>query len=1655
MMERRTFLSKRTRSSARSFEALEERKLLDSHLPELVADNIVARQNSEPQIVSVLANDVFPVGYEGAQSITSVSFGTEGGKVTISEDSKSLRYTPPADFSGTESFVYFVDDQAHAEVIVEVEAPLANDKYTIPPDGIERNLNVLRNDPFWEDYSGPKQITLVSQSSAGAHVEIADDGQTINYVPSNEGHGRDQFIYIVDELYSARVEIEVPPTLSSDSYEILQNADAVRLNVLSNDPFWPTYNRAKQITAVSDPHRGTVSISENGKFVLYEPDEDAFGWDSFTYVVDGEFEANATVIVHRPVQDDWTEIDYNSSNQPINVISNDYYYERNRTRRDVVDRVTGVGQSENGGTLSISDDGQSILYTAAEDFSGIDRFTYIADDRYPATVSVNVTRPVRNDGFYRHVFQDTPNAFLPVLENDFLGNGYQGAKQITSVGQTENGGEVSLDRNRLSYTPVEGYTGSDSFTYTVDNELEAQVHLSVLPLAQHDHQSLCVNDLNGPIEIEVLHNDYFNRGYLGEGVITSVTPIDDQTDVSIINGEYLEVELGSAPHQRLEYTVDEKYSASVSLSVTGHTRFDNVVVHQNAAAQTIDVLANDFRRISGRHCLSTNYQRPRRISAVSESANGAQVSVSADGRSVSYIPPADFLGRDTFTYEVDGVMQGSVSVNVIRLVRDDEFRVSPESERSLSVLTNDLFGSTYQDAGKITDVSTSQAGATLQIADDGESIQYAAPLGFSGTDSFEYTVDGRQKATVSVSVRAENESVFPRFESLSDYENFLKEDAKARYQHLFGQIRFRFSDGLFDNGEVAPPADPNRGHSETNVQVEGVDEGDIVEFDADYIYSLSGQELVIMDAWPGEELSVASRTLIDGAPEAEFLKGDRLTVISKITEVITDEDDTDEPTPDNGFFADVRGDIFFPYPSYEINYFTVVTVFDVSDRTNPQVVQKTTMEGNFVESRAIGDFVYLAVNNSAVAPSPEVVTDIDENGNEFERYETEDEYFTRLQAGALIDAALPNYSSAGPDGMMARTGLLNEPEEIYLPLTKDATNLLSIVSVNVMNSEPGLASTAAVYTTGGSIVYASLDNFYVFETDYVNPHQADSIVDDTLITRIHKFDWNSQEGSVQFVAAGSVPGQMINQFSADEHDGHLRIATTTNNAGTGNWSYRDENTLFVLNDNGGSFEYVGALHNLALDETLRSIRFMGDRAFAVTFRNVDPLFGLDLSDPQNPDSVGSVTLPGFSTYMQFISNDRLLAVGKNTPNGVSGPAQVSLFDVSQLNAPRMIDQYTFERFSTTEAGIDHHAFGYFAEHDILALPSTRGYRERVDEDGDGFRETSRWIEEHELYVFRIDETAEGRDDSAIELLSSIEHESAVRRSGYIGDKLYSIANDSAKAVSVADPATVIGVVEDLTQVEVEQPPVIWPIWGIEDADGFAVAAAEDLADRLQIDVNQILNVATEPADSENALEVVLRVGETQYLYTSNGEDEELVDGNYQFVDSSLWTNPNNPLDVNGDGEISPNDAIQIANKLDVDGPTELSSQSVVRQVQDQPESYWDTNGDGLISPSDALLIINFLNENTGIVTNPSPVDPATQDTELVDSLFGQIRGTIGDSNLDGRFDSADLVAIFQAGKFEDEQDKNASWSEGDWDGDRDFTTRDLVLAFQFGRYNVG
>jgi len=1562
-------------------EPLEHRLLLDSGLGRLVDDAFDFRQNSAARRLDVLANDVFDDGYTGKREITAVSYGTEGGRIQLSTDRDAIQYAPPADYSGTETFVYFVDNALSATVTITISSPLAPDTYEIPPDGDSRILDVLANDPFGTGYDGPGEITSVSETSIGGEATIADDGKSIVYTPPTEAYGEDAFVYIVDGIYPAKVTIDVPNPLENDRYrEIVQSSDGNVLEVLANDVFWPGYEGARRITFVSEPtDGGSVSIEEDGRAVVYSPADDDIGWDHFTYVVDNLYEAPVDLQVHRPVRDDWFEVDTNTTDYRLTVLKNDvfsYSEGGSRITRDVVDRVTSVGQPDHGGTAVITADGQGVLYSAPPDFEGPETFEYVADGKHRATVTVKVTSPARDDFIHGQVFEDTVGHILNVLSNDFRGNGYGGPRMITSVGPTSEGAIVGIvdDGRSVSYTPPAGFIGTDSFTYAVDNELEAEVRVQVGSIAEGDYFRECPDPSLAAYALHVLGNDHFGVHYPGSGVITAVGETANGGIAEIAaNGQWISFIPAEGGADSFTYTVDGKYQASVSVSFRSYLTSDSFVVDQNTAGE-LAPLENDFRH-TPRGCSS--YAGPRLITSVGASEHGGTVTVAADGQTVHYAPPPDFAGDDSFTYTVDALMQSTVTVHVIRRVRDDVFRVAPGShENMLAVLVNDLFGANYSGAGRITDAGETAAGASVTVSDDGGSIYYTPPAGFSGGDKFTYTVDSALKAEVEVWVGDSGMDALPRFGSSSQFQQFLMDDALERYEGLFGQ-NANYSYDIGDSVSLAENKPFERNHSETNVQVAEVDEGDIIETDGDYLYILRDAEFVIADAWPADQLSIVSRAGIEGSAVAEYLHGDRLTVISQIWD---DDWRIPYPTHEVGFVATD----WWPWPRSRTTW---VTVFDVTDRESPELVQKTKLDGTYVESRRIDDFVFLVLRNKEIQlPAPKWTCGSEEDapaavpaGQAIPvvdptttcAYESREDYIERMETemGSILDSMLPHYTSYGPDGELVRTGLLNAPEDLFQPLSPDGKSLVSVASLNMSGDEPGLAASAGVLTSGADKIYGSRDNLYVFDDEYT--------AEDGPTTRIMKFDWNSETGDVEFVAKGQVAGRMLNQFSADEHDGYLRIATTVSNSYCGNWSGRSENVLFVLSDDAGVLEFVGGIQNLALDETIRSVRFMGDRAFATTFRQFDPLFALDVSDPANPMSVGHVTMPGFNSYMQFVDETRILAVGRNTPIGTTGPTQVSLFDVSDLSQPRLIDRHTFERFSTSEAEADHHAFGWFREHDVLAMPSERGYWQRVDEDGDGYRETRTWVREDELFLFEINVAATVQQGDGIRLRGQIGHESPVRRSVYIDNVLYSVAEDSVQAVSIADPTVLFAHIQ--LGDEPEASSIDDSAHDVEEIVANAIQTATvNLAESKGMDRKAVLAITAEAAvwgagciggestscgiSALPGFRVVLEVGDDRYLYhTDTGQDVRLMEESFRFEPPEyVWHNQDCPEDVNRDSLVTPLDALIAIGELNDHGPRRLSADLVLRQIDYAAESLIDVNGDECITPLDVLIVANRL-----------------------------------------------------------------------------------------------
>ncbi len=627
---------------------------------------------------------------------------------------------------------------------------------------------------------------------------------------------------------------------------------------------------------------------------------------------------------------------------------------------------------------------------------------------------------------------------------------------------------------------------------------------------------------------------------------------------------------------------------------------------------------------------------------------------------------------------------------------------------------------------------------------------------------------------------------YTRFTSPEQLEQYLVEDALDRYDTWFGQPAYRYgpwrryeidfdlatgtattADMVFLSGESS--------HSETNTQVEGVDEGDVVETDGDFLYVLSGHQIVILAALPAVELHVVSRVEIAGRPFEQYLDGDRLTVLSRSPDYYSPGGI--QPV----FTASVDGEPPEPVPPT-----VTVTVLDVSDRQLPTVVQETELEGHFEDSRAVGNSVYLVLRNDFYLPPPERLPAPDEvqprqdlpeadammiakpyywpeDGGYV--YETEAQYLARIE-GQVLDLALPHFSGRDGDGTLVESGLVSQATDIYQPFSARDDNLVSVVVFDTAGDTPGPVSSTSVPGETVDQVYMAADSLYLLRYQRVPGDNQTSIL---------KFDLDETGQSLELSASGSVPGRVLNQFSIDQYDGFLRIATTR--------GWADSNNLYVLQQGGQSLDIVGRLEDLAPGEKIYSARFMGQQAFVVTFRQVDPLFAIDLSDPTDPQVVAELKVSGFSNYLHPLDGGYLIGVGRDADEetGLFQDPQVSLFDVGDLSDPQLLDRLTIP---TGRAGglpifNDHHVIAYFPEYGVLTVAVPAVQEPQV---GWGFR--SWQPPQTDMWVFSID-----ADAGEIQLLGQIDHDTDVSRSVRINDLLYSVSRDTVTVNQLLDPQT--------------------------------------------------------------------------------------------------------------------------------------------------------------------------------------------------------------------------------------------------------------------------
>jgi hypothetical protein len=301
-------------------------------------------------------------------------------------------------------------------------------------------------------------------------------------------------------------------------------------------------------------------------------------------------------------------------------------------------------------------------------------------------------------------------------------------------------------------------------------------------------------------------------------------------------------------------------------------------------------------------------------------------------------------------------------------------------------------------------------------------------------------------------------------------------------------------------------------------------------------------------------------------------------------------------------------------------------------------------------------------------------------------------------------------------------------------------------------------------------------------------------------TAVHRFEL---QGDPAYACSGEVPGRVLNQFALSEHQGVLRLAATEERWWNGEGP---QNRLFLLRPEGEKLVEVGRLEGLGKPgERLFAVRFAGERGFAVTFLQIDPLYTLDLADPAVPKVAGELEVPGVSTYLHPVGEDRLLAVGRNAAGGVD----LSLFDVGDFAAPALVDRFSFAG-SYSEAEYDHKAFSFFPRQGILAIPLTSWGGNSAPDAPQGMEVFAG------LHLFKVDPAA------GFTSLGTVDHSlfyreqantfwytpAAPRRSFFIGqadagDFLYSVSTRGLKVNPFSDFAT------DLAAMPLPAPAVLW------------------------------------------------------------------------------------------------------------------------------------------------------------------------------------------------------------------------------------------------------
>ena len=459
-----------------------------------------------------------------------------------------------------------------------------------------------------------------------------------------------------------------------------------------------------------------------------------------------------------------------------------------------------------------------------------------------------------------------------------------------------------------------------------------------------------------------------------------------------------------------------------------------------------------------------------------------------------------------------------------------------------------------------------------------------------------------------------------------------------------------------------------KSYSETNVQVEGVDEADIVKTDGTYLYIVQGQSVRIVQAHPAADMKIMSTVDFTEeffTPQDLYIDGDRLIVIGNRFSYggpVIMEERMMAPSIWPG-----------PYPYTPPK--AEVRIFDVSNRASPTLERKVALEGSMVSTRKIEDKLYLVVNQPYRWDVPVPLK------------------------GATEENILPQFedSEVGKD-MMPVTRC---DDVIILPHIPSPQYL----TVAVLETDnPDAEVKREVVLGSAENVFASVENLYIASTEWIY-HWEKVGQESEEKTNLYRFALS--DDGIDLQAQGSVPGHILNQFSMDEFGTNFRIATTQGQGWDATMNPL-RNNLFVLDRD---LKEMGSMRDIAPGEQIYSVRFIGDRAYMVTFRTIDPLFVIDTSDPRNPKILGKLKIPGYSDYLHPYDENHILGFGKEATESKDGNfawyqgMKIALFDVSDVENPVELHKTVIgDRGTDSPLLHNHKALLFEKERNLLSFP---------------------------------------------------------------------------------------------------------------------------------------------------------------------------------------------------------------------------------------------------------------------------------------------------------------------------------------------------------------